>query len=357
MFCRSAKNSALNEREQQIDQFWLLVAAIIVWLLTARNLLAAYPDHTSITHRMMAGAAVLGIFGSFNLHELIRARMMQRLGAGARGQAPPSIAADIWGALAGPVTSLALAAALGAGYALAQGLAPGTPAARVMAYLSAMNGALALIALFPAFPLDGGRLLRSGLWRLGHDFQAATQLAQRIGRFLTVALLLAGGALVFWGSFNAGAGLILGGCLLMATARAERRQNWQSAPLAERTVAEAMTPDPITVSPDMTLSHIVNQVVLRHRVNFLPVVENGVLLGKIDSDLIAEIDREHWASTKADDIFAELRGDRLLSPATPLIAVLDLITRTGQRKFLVTESQRLIGVLTLADLTRFMMLA
>ncbi len=136
-----------------------------------------------------------------------------------------------------------------------------------------------------------------------------------------------------------------------------KRQQRQKPLLTDRTVADVMTRDPVTVPPDMTLSHIINQVVLRHRVNFLPVVETGILLGYIDSDVIASIDREHWSNMRADDIFVELSADRLLSATTTISTVLELIARTGQRKFLVTEGRHLVGVLTLADLTHELLLA
>lgn len=136
-------------------------------------------------------------------------------------------------------------------------------------------------------------------------------------------------------------------------ARNDRRQNGTGLPLPQGTVADAMTPNPMTVSPDMTLSHIINQVILRHGVSFLPVVEDGILLGKIDSGVLKSIDREHWNSTKANDIFVELGTDQTLSATTSIAAVLEMIADTGQRKFLVAKGRNLDGVLTLADLIEY----
>ncbi|MHA6324260.1 CBS domain-containing protein [Roseivivax sp. CAU 1753] len=121
-----------------------------------------------------------------------------------------------------------------------------------------------------------------------------------------------------------------------------------------RTVADAMTRDPVTVSPDMTLAHIVDQIVLRHWIDVLPVVEDGHLLGKLDSNVLSGIERSCWDVTRANDIFIGLSDDRLLSPPTGLAVVLDLIARTGQRKFLVAEGHRLLGVITLGDLTEYL---
>ena len=124
------------------------------------------------------------------------------------------------------------------------------------------------------------------------------------------------------------------------------------ARLLQATVADLMTADPVIATPDMTLSHIVNQVFLRRWVSFLPVVEDGVILGTIDSHVLAGLDREHWNNTTVNDVFVIPDWNRLLTASTPVSSALDLIDQTGQRKFLVAEDRHLLGILTLADLSR-----
>ena len=118
-------------------------------------------------------------------------------------------------------------------------------------------------------------------------------------------------------------------------------------------VSDLMTNNPVVAAPDMTLSHIVNQVFLSRWVSFLPVVEDGLILGTLDSQIFAGIDREHWGSMTANDVFVVPDWTKLLSANTCLTSVLDLIDRTGQRKFLVAEDRHLLGVLTMADLNRY----
>jgi len=131
--------------------------------------------------------------------------------------------------------------------------------------------------------------------------------------------------------------------------RAHRRKR-PGARLQRLKVSDLMAKNPVTASPDMTLAHVVNELFLRYWLSFIPVVEDGILLGAIDGDVVTGIDREFWHSTRVDDIFIVPTAAQLLTTRTPIAAVLKRIDRTGQRKFLITDGHLLRGVLTLADL-------
>lgn len=131
--------------------------------------------------------------------------------------------------------------------------------------------------------------------------------------------------------------------------RAHRRKR-PGAQLQRLKVSDLMAKNPVTASPDMTLAHVVNELFLRHWLSFIPVVEDGILLGAIDGGVVTGIDREFWHNTRVDDIFIVPTPAQLLTTRTPIAAVLKRIDRTGQRKFLITDGHRLRGVLTLADL-------
>ena len=113
-----------------------------------------------------------------------------------------------------------------------------------------------------------------------------------------------------------------------------------------------MTPDPVTVNPDTTLSHFVNLAMLRHNVSFVPVVEDGVLLGHMDASVLYGIDREHWGSTRVGDVFVGLEQGPMVTPDLAVSELLEIILTTGRRKFMVMQDHQLRGVVTLADLTR-----
>jgi CBS domain-containing protein len=111
---------------------------------------------------------------------------------------------------------------------------------------------------------------------------------------------------------------------------------------------------PVTVGPEITLSAFVNQIMLRHGVSFVPVVEGHALLGHIDQSVLAGIDRENWGNTCVGDVFVGLDQTVMIPPDLAILDLLDIVANTGRRKFLVVSDHHLLGVITLADLTEFL---
>ena len=370
MFSRAVKLLTLNGFDIKVDPSWLVIAALITWSLSAQYFPISFPDQSAATYLFMAVTAMLGFFASLLLHEMAHSTVARHFGVGIEGitlflfggvaelrSEPTSPAAEIRIALAGPAMSLALALGfqvLAALTATAPALAPLT---QILGYLSVINLVLGLFNLLPAFPLDGGRVLRAILWQRSKDILKATETASRSGVVLAYVLIGLGLMSLFGGFLASGLWQILLGFFLMTAARASYQQQLEKAVFSNLHVADAMTRDPVTVTPDMTLSHVINRIVLPSRLSFLPVVENGILLGKIDGDVLRGIDPEHWDSTKVDDIFVDLGEETYVEQGMAITDLLELIGRTGQRKFLVTEGHRLVGVITLADLTRYLGLA
>jgi CBS domain-containing protein len=106
----------------------------------------------------------------------------------------------------------------------------------------------------------------------------------------------------------------------------------------------------------MTLADLVDNVMLRQRVSFIPVMERGVLLGHMDSAVLNGIDRENWSNTHVGDVYVALSDDTIIPSNMPVTELFERIAASGQRKFLVVDERRLAGVITTADLTRYLAL-
>jgi Zn-dependent protease len=109
-------------------------------------------------------------------------------------------------AVAGPVASMVLGTAFLAAVALGGGALP-LPVGGVLWYLGYINWVLAIFNLVPAFPLDGGRMLRAALWGWKQDLRWATNIAAGAGALFGVALIL-------WGVFRLLSGDVIGGIWL-----------------------------------------------------------------------------------------------------------------------------------------------
>ena len=369
MFSRAVKLVTIRGFDIKFDPSWIIIAVLITWTLSVQYFPTALPGHSPAVYLAMAVAAMIGLFASLLLHEMAHSIVAQRLGVAIKSitlflfggvaelEGEPQTAEDeLKIAMAGPAASFAIALAMRMVGDLAIALPLDDTVVKVVLYLSTVNLLLGLFNLLPAFPLDGGRVLRALLWKRSGDILQATETAAKSGGVLAYVLIGIGLLAIFNGYVVSGLWQIFLGSFLLVAARSSYEQQLQKTVLSGRTVADAMTPNPVTVAPDMTLAHVVNQIMLRDRVSFLPVVENGNLLGRIDSDVLGKIDRDNWNSTRVDDVFIRLNGDRLLEPDTSILAVLEEIAHSGQRKFLVTDAGHLVGVITLADLTRYIAL-
>lgn len=367
MFTNSVKIFTLNKFDIKVDPSWLVIAGLITWSLSQRYFPEALPDLDASSYVTMAIVAMLGLFASLLLHELAHSTVARHLGVPitsitlflfggvAELEAEPTSArAEFWIAVAGPVMSLCLAVGFGALEYIAVFF--GFPAAlvEILSYLALINLILALFNLLPAFPLDGGRVLRAYLWSRTGDVLAATRSATQSGVILAYVLMALGVVALFQGALVSGLWQIMIGGFVLIAARASFSAQLAKVAFDGKTVSALMTRNPIAASPEMTLSEFVNQIVLRDQVTFVPVTEDEVLLGHIDQSVLSGIDRENWANTRVGDVFVGLDQDVMVGPHVPVQDLLETISNTGRRKFLVVSDHKLIGVISLSDIARYL---
>lgn len=367
MFANSVKIFTLNRFEIKVDPSWFLIAALITWSLSRQFFPDVLPGAATSVYLTMAVIAMLGLFASLLLHELAHSIVARHLGVPIKsitlflfgGVAelevePCSAQVEFWIAVAGPAMSLCLAV----GFWTLEYIAiwSGLPAVliHIVSYLALINLILALFNLLPAFPLDGGRVLRAILWARSGDVLYATRSAARSGAVLAYALMALGVVSLFEGALVAGIWQIMIGGFVLVAARASYTHQLAKVAFDGRTVGALMTRNPIIVSPDVTLSEYVNQIMLQKHVTFVPVLEGDVLLGHMDPSVLAGIDRENWENTRVGDVYVGLDQGVMIDADTPIQDLLDVISNTGQRKFLVVSDHVLLGVISLSDLTRFL---
>jgi len=364
MFANAVKLFSINDFDIKIAPGWVLIAALITWSLSRQYFPQALPGAPPSTYMAMAVFGMLGLFASLLLHELAHSVVARQLGIEIKGitlflfggvaemsREPHSARAEFWIAVAGPAMSICLAFGFWVLGALVAETGASEPIVAILIYLGTINLVLALFNLLPAFPLDGGRVLRAAVWYQTGDALMATRVATQSGSLLAYGLMWLGVIALFRGAIASGLWSILIGTFVLLAARASMAQHLLKLTSNSQTVRTLMTPNPTTASPDMMLSDVIHDIILHARKSFVPVTETGVLLGHIDMSVLAAIDRENWANTRVGDVFAGLDPAVMLDPDLPISEVLDTIARTGRRKFMVVKEHDLLGVLTTADLT------
>jgi Zn-dependent protease/predicted transcriptional regulator len=367
MFGRSIPLFKLAGFQIALDWSWLILAVLISWTLSTAVFPSYYPDLTPATYWSMGVIAALGLFGSILLHELGHAAVARRYGLPIRritlfifgGVAemeaePERPAAEFWVAIAGPIVSflvglvcwLLLQAAVGAG--------AGVPVVGVLAYLATINIILAVFNLVPAFPLDGGRILRAILWYWKGSLRWATRVASVIGGGFGILLIVLGVYRVLIGDFVGGMWWFLIGLFVRFAAQMSYQQVLMRETLRGIPVRRIMSANPVTVSSGITITQLIDDYVYRHHHNMFPVVDNGRLVGCVSMNDIKRLPRDRWSSTTVSEIIRSCSEATAISPDMDAMEVLSLMARTRNSRLLVTEGDQLVGVITLRDLMNFL---
>jgi CBS domain-containing protein len=235
------------------------------------------------------------------------------------------------------------------------GVATGAPVAFnvVVAYLSLINLALAVFNLVPAYPLDGGRVLRALLWRWKNDIRRATRLAAAAGSGFGFLLMAMGIFAVIVGhDVVTGLWWFVIGLFLQGAARASYMQVMARDMLGNTTVAALMTADPITVPPDFTLAAFVEDFIYTYHHEQFPVVDHGRLIGMVGAREVRRVPRGEWAARSVAEVMAPCTDVNCIDAGRPAQRALGLMNETGNTRLAVTEQGRLVGILTLKDLLR-----
>jgi Zn-dependent protease/CBS domain-containing protein len=343
-----------------INWSWLVVVALMVWSLGRGVFPAQNPGLSHTAYYAMAAVAAVAFFVSLLLHELGHALVAQREGmeiegitlwlfggvARFRGMFP-SAGAEFRIAVAGPLVTLVLGGFFVALAALAD--LP-TEVDGVLAWLGYINLFLLVFNLLPALPLDGGRILRSILWRVKGDYSWATQVAGMAGR--GIGFLLIGGGillLIFQGTFTGAWLAFIGWFLLQASASELGYLAVQDA-LAGLRVYNLMTREPVIVSPDLTLGELMDEVAGSRQHTTYPVVEDGSPIGLLPFWAFAAVPRTEWDRVRVRDCMTGLdEVPTVAEDATALEALAEL-QEGDLRRALVVDDGRLLGILSISDI-------
>jgi len=213
--------------EIKVDSSWIIVLFLMIWSLS----FGAFPQYfkglSSTTYLWMGIFGALGLFFSIVLHELFHSLVARRYGLSISGitlfmfggvaemtEEPNNPKTEFYMALAGPLTSIVLGLIFYGIFLLLSSLKVSMGVAGIFGYLGIINWVLAGFNLIPAFPLDGGRILRSILWWRKKDLRWATRIASGMGEIFGFVLIFLGVFNIFRGSFVDGIWLFFIGMFL-----------------------------------------------------------------------------------------------------------------------------------------------
>ena len=347
--------------EVRLHWTWWIAATLITISLSGAVFPGEVHGLSDASYLTMGLVTTVLFFASLLLHELghaltarhdgipTRGITLWMLGGVARSGAPfPSPGVEARVALAGPAVSAVLAAAF---VAAGQIAALPDAVAAVLEWLGWTNLILLAFNMIPALPLDGGRVLRAILWRLTGSLLKSTRVASRVSQALAVVLIVVGFAGVLAGAFG-GLWLAFIGWFVFSATAVEREAAEAQIALAGLQVADAMTPDPITVSPSATAGELLEQ---RQRTghSVYPVVdEQGDAVGLVSAlsaQLVPER-RRQWVTVR--ELLAHGPAPLALDAEAQLTSAVSALAENPLQHAAVVRAGRLVGLLSLTDVSR-----
>jgi Zn-dependent protease/predicted transcriptional regulator len=345
-----------------INWSWLIVFALIAWTLATNIFPETNPGLGDGAYLSMAIIAAFLFFTSLLLHEYGHALQAQRDGMEIEGitlwlfggvakfkGAFPSAGAEFRIAIAGPLVSLVIGVLC---LLTPRLLALPTGVDGVLFWLGSINLVLLVFNLLPALPLDGGRVLRSLLWYVKGDFVSATRLAAAIGRGFGYLFIAIGVVFLVFYSPVSGIWLAFMGWFLLQAAGAEGRYVTAQRALGGLRVGDVMTRQLVTTPPDLTLGEFVDQIVWTARHTTYPVTENGTAVGLLPFRRVAEVPRAEWGARRVRDCMIPRAEVPVVGEDDELVEAAGELSESPVSRALVLEGDRLVGLLSVADVAR-----
>lgn len=342
---------------------WLVIVALITWSLGA----SYYPERVAgidpgLAYLLGLVSALL-LFASIVAHEYGHAIVARGRGveveeidlwllggvARFRGQArrPQD---ELAYAIAGPAVTLAVAVAFGAAALALRGTDLQVLRALVE-YQAYVNAAILVFNLMPAFPLDGGRVLRAILWRRSGDPLKATRSAAAIGRVFGFALIGLGVLSLFAGALG-GLWFAVIGMFIVGAAGAESLHAEAQEAFAGVPARDLMTGPPVCVPADATLGEAVTGALAPHPHPAFPVVRDGRVIGMLTVAAIEAVPAARRAGVRAEDV-ADRDPELLVREDADVAALIDLPAfGRVMRAAVVDADGRPVGVLSVTDVNR-----
>lgn len=342
----------------------LVVGALLMWSLVAVSLPAVAPGQPSSAYWFAGVVGVLGFLGSLVGHELGHSWVADRNGvrvaeitlwlfggvAKLEGDADEP-GAEFRIAAAGPAMSGLLAGVAGTLAWFVDGRGGNRVLVGLLVWLAVINVVLAVSNLLPAFPLDGGRMLRSVLWRRTGRRAPATRRAAVIGQVLAAVLVVAGVVLVVRVSAWSGLWTLALGLFLFVAARAEWSAARPQPQLMSSPVGELRRPLPRPLAPSASVAELERVLGADPGLPLVPVLdEQGAVSGVVARDALARIPPAQRPVVPARSLSEPLWGLPRVRADDTVEGVLDRLGR-GQRWWaLVVGAGGVDGVLCSEDI-------
>ncbi len=333
-------SSELSDATREVPQHQLWLAALVTTVLFFVSLLLHELAHSVMAIRlgMKVSRITLFVFG----------------GVAQISHEPRSPGVEFKVAIMGPLMSLFLAVMFG----LLDKAARAAGAAPIWTFschwLAVINALLAGFNLLPAYPLDGGRVLRSILWASWKSLERATRVAATIGEWFGYTMVAFGFLQIFTGAVGGGIWMLALGWLLAMMAKASNQRVQIEHTLGDIYVHDLMSSPVATIPADIDLDHAAHAYFLSARFTAFGVEDHGSIIGLVRMDDLQAVPRERWLMTTVREVTRPLDPEKMTITADreAVEAMMKMAENNAGRLLVTDYAGSIIGIISQSDIMR-----
>lgn len=349
--------------EIAVDWTWIftfVLAASTLVTLGARML----PTLATGVLTLLSGVAAIGLFASLVVHEVAHGLVARACGVPVRRltlflfggitdveRDPASPRTEAIAAVVAPLTNAAVGSAL-----LAVGHALGgadCPFSLLVTWLGGANVGIAALNLLPAFPLDGGRLVRAAIWRVTGNVERATRWAAWLGQVVGWSIVILGVGIAFAGrDIGVALGMwmaFVGWFIASAAAQAYEGVVVQEA-LTGVDVARLMRRGFQALPADATVATTM-RAWSSESGDMVPVVDGERFVGVVSIEALRSLPERRWPTTRLEELVRA--GDQEVTPRDQAASAYRHLVDRDADRLPVVHRNRLVGLLERADIERW----
>ncbi len=369
MFRSSIKLFTVFGIEIRLDYSWFIIFALFAYYFGFNYFPAVLPDVSGGIIAIVTIITVILFFSSVLVHEMSHSLVARSKGTPVKritlflfgGMAqiekePETPMNEFVMAIAGPAASFVLAIIFGIVWLLTGQYEIIREPFR---YLTIINIILGIFNMLPGFPLDGGRVLRSIIWKVTDNLRRATYIASTAGRIIGFLIIAVGIFFFFTGNFLNGVWLAFIGWFLQSSAHMGYRQLVFETTIKGIKVRDVMNDDMVMVEKNINLQELIDEYFMRYRFGRFPVVEDfgsEKFIGIISLHDIKSVERKRWPEVRVGDIVKAVTENEKVNMSMEISDAIKKMGRSDLGHLVIMSGNKIKGIITKSDVMRFIKL-
>jgi Zn-dependent protease/predicted transcriptional regulator len=366
MFRSSIKLFKIFGIEIRLDYSWFIIFALFAYYFGFVYFPQVLPGLNKGLLALVTIITVIFVFISLLVHEMSHSLVARKRGTsveritlflfGGMSQIekePESPYSEFVMAIAGPAASFVVAAIFGAIWFFTRNIAL---VREPVGYLAIINIVLGVFNILPGYPLDGGRMLRSILWKKTGNLEHATFIASTAGRVIGFTIIAAGIFFIFTGNFLNGIWLAFIGWFVQSSAQMGYRQLIFETSIKGIKVRDVMNENIVNVTKNTTLQDLVDDYFMKYRFGRFPVIENEKtqkLVGIISLHDVKGVPKEEWREVRVGDIVKTISENEKVDISMEISDAIKKMGKNDLGHLVVMSGDKLRGIITKSDVMRF----